>query len=53
MITTKQIIIKKQLPFDADYIEHEFKKQNLKVLRWAIVKVTKNDFIIDAAVIEN
>jgi len=53
MITTKQIIIKKQIPFDADYVENEFIKRNLKVIRWAVVKVTENDFIIDAAVIEN
>lgn len=53
MITTKQIIIRKQMPFDADYIESEFLKRNLNVLRWAIVKVDENDFIIDAAVIED
>ena len=53
MITTKQIILKKQLPFDADYIEKEFSLRNLSVLRWAVVKVTENDFIIDAAVIED
>ena len=51
MITTKQITVKKKLPFDADYIEKEFKKQNLDILRWAVVKVTDTDFIIDAAVI--
>ena len=53
MITTKQIIVKKQLPFDSDYIENEFLKQNLNVLRWAVVRVTEKDFIIDAAVIRD
>ena len=51
MITTEQIIIKKKLPFDAEYIEKEFKKRNLNIVRWAVVKVTDTDFIIDAAVI--
>lgn len=53
MITTKQIIIKKKLPFDADYIEEEFAKENLSVLRWAIVRVEEKNFVIDAAVIED
>jgi len=53
MITTKQIIIKKQLPFDADYIESEFQKMNLNVLRWAVVRVEEKNFVIDAAIIED
>lgn len=52
MISTKQIIIKKQLPFDAKYVENEFEKQNLNVLRWAVVEVTDDNFIIDAAIEE-
>lgn len=52
MILTKQIIIKKQLPFDAKYVEDEFSKQNLNVLRWAVVEVTDDNFIIDAAIEE-
>ncbi len=52
MIVTRQIELKKKLPFDSDYIEDEFKKLNLNVVRWAIVKVTKNSFIIDAAIVE-
>ena len=51
MIITKQIVIKKKLPFDAEYIENEFAAQKLNVLRWAVVKVTEQDFVIDAAVI--
>ena len=51
MITTEQIIVEKKLPFDADYIEKEFAKRNLRILRWAVVKVTEKEFIIDAAVI--
>lgn len=51
MIETRQIIIKKKLPFDADAIESELKQQGLDVLRWAVVKVTDTDFIIDAAII--
>lgn len=51
MIETKQIIIKKKLPFDADTIESELKGQGLDVLRWAVVKVADTDFIIDAAII--
>lgn len=50
MIETRQIVIKKRLPFDADGIECEFKKQGLDVLRWAVVKVTDTDFIIEAAI---
>lgn len=51
MIETKQIIIIKKLPFDADTIESELKEQGLDVLRWAVVKVTDTNFIIDAAII--
>ncbi|MGN0013785.1 MAG: hypothetical protein ACI37T_00010 [Candidatus Gastranaerophilaceae bacterium] len=51
MIETKQIFIKKKLPFDADTIESELKEQGYNVLRWAVVKVTDTDFIIDAAII--
>lgn len=51
MIKTTQIVIKKKLPFDANDIESEFEKQGLDVLRWAVVKVTDTDFIIDAAVV--
>lgn len=50
MVSTKQILIKKKLPFDAKYVEEEFAKQNLNVLRWAIVEVTKDNFVIDAAI---
>jgi len=50
MIATKQLILKKQLPFDAKYVEEEFKKQKLNVLRWAVVNVTDENFVIDAAV---
>lgn len=52
MITTKQIIVAKKLPFDANYVEAEFKKLSFNVLRWAIVEVTENDFVIDAAIEE-
>ncbi len=52
MISTKQIIIKKKLPFDAKYVEEEFTKQNLNVLRWAVVEVSDKNFVIDAAVEE-
>lgn len=52
MITTEQIIIEKKLPFDADYIENEFIKRKLNIVRWAIVKVTDENFIIDAAVMK-
>lgn len=51
MIETRQIIIKKKLPFDGDTIESELKQQGLDVLRWAVVKVSDTDFIIDAAII--
>lgn len=49
MISTKQIHIKKKLPFDAKYVEDEFDKNNLNVLRWAVVDVTDEFFVIDAA----
>ena len=52
MITTKQLKIKKKLPFDADYIEQKFSEKGLNVLRWAVVDMTETDFIIDAAVTE-
>ncbi len=52
MILTKQIVIEKKLPFDANYVEEEFKKQNLNVLRWAVVEVSDKNFIIDSAVEE-
>lgn len=52
MISTKQILIKKKLPFDAKYVEEEFKNQNLNVLRWAVVEVREEDFVIDAAIEE-
>lgn len=50
MISTRQIVIKKKLPFDAKYVEEEFKKQNLNVLRWAVVEVSDDNFVIDAAI---
>lgn len=52
MITTTQFKIPKKLPFDADTIEAEFKQKGYDVLRWAVVKVTENEFVIDAAIIE-
>ncbi len=52
MISTKQILIKKKLPFDAKYVEEEFNRMNLSVLRWAVVEVTEEYFVIDAAVEE-
>lgn len=50
MIETREITIKKILPFNAKYIEDELNKQNLNVLRWAVVKVTDTNFILDAAI---
>ncbi len=50
MISTKQIHIKKKLPFDAKYIEDEFNNNKLNVLRWAVVEITDTYFIIDAAI---
>ena len=50
MISTRQIVIKKKLPFDAKYVEEEFEKQNLNVLRWAVVEVSDVNFVIDAAI---
>ena len=50
MISTRQIVIKKKLPFDAKYVEEEFEKQNLNVLRWAVVEVSDDNFVIDAAI---
>ena len=44
--------IKKKLPFDAKYVEEEFNRMNLNVLRWAVVEVMEEDFVIDAAVDE-
>lgn len=52
MISTKQILIKKKLPFDAKYVEEEFNRKNLNVLRWAVVEVREDDFVIDATVEE-
>lgn len=52
MILTKQFVIEKKLPFDANYVEEVFKKQNLNVLRWAVVEVLDKNFVIDAAVEE-
>ena len=50
MISTRQLVIKKKLPFDAKYVEEEFEKQNLNVLRWAVVEVSDDNFVIDAAI---
>jgi len=52
MITTEQIKIPKKLPFDAEYVEEVFAQKGLNVLRWAVVEITENDFVIDAAVIK-
>lgn len=52
MITTKQIVLAKKLPFDANYVEAEFSKLGFNVLRWAIVEVNDENFVIDAAVEE-
>ncbi|MBQ2644340.1 hypothetical protein IJG14_02045 [bacterium] len=52
MITTIQIKIKKQLPFNANQIEKYFEEKGINVLRWAIVKVTEKEFIIDAGIIQ-
>ncbi|MCR5261925.1 MAG: hypothetical protein K6C94_08830 [Candidatus Gastranaerophilales bacterium] len=50
MITTEQIRVPKKLPFDSDYVEKFFEEKGLDVLRWAVVDVTEEEFVIDAAV---
>lgn len=50
MIINKQLSIKKVIPLDSNYIENYFKQNSIDVLRWAIVKVTDEEFIIDAAI---
>lgn len=52
MIFTKKIEIMKKLPFDAKYVEAEFEKQHLNVLRWAVVSVTHDTFVLEASIYE-
>lgn len=47
MLESKQVVIKKILPFDANYVEAELKNIEADILRWAVVKVTEENFIVD------
>ncbi len=49
-ITSETIKIKTPaLPPTVDFIEKEFKKMNLDVVRWAIVDVLDNELILSVA----
>ena len=47
MIVTEQIVMEKILPFDADVINAELKKRNIKALRWVVVQVTNTNYVLD------
>lgn len=52
MILTKEVEIQKNDNLSSEYIDSELKKLNLDVLKWAIVKVKENSYILNLAVIE-
>ncbi len=53
MITSKDIKIKKNNEFSAEYINDELKKLNLDVLRWAITAVDNEFYTLNIAVVED
>lgn len=53
MIATKEIKIKVVENLTSDYIESELKNNGLDVLRWAIVAVEKDFYVLNIAYFEN
>ena len=49
MITTKQIEIPKTRNLTSDYIETELSKMNIEPLRWAIVDVLKDKYVLSVS----
>ncbi len=52
MITNKEVFIKKTSALTSEYVENELKKQGFNVLKWAIVKVKKDCYKLNVAIIE-
>lgn len=52
MISTKEITLKKTENLSSEYIESELLKLNLNVLKWAIVEVKEDSYILNVAVID-
>ncbi len=49
MITTEQFELKKVDNLTSSYIEEELKKNNIEPLRWAIVSVNPDKYIVSVA----
>lgn len=52
MILTKEVEIKKTENLSSEYIDSELNSLNLNVLKWAIVEVKENSYILNLAIIE-
>ncbi len=53
MILTKEIKINKTSNLSSEYIESKLKELGLTVLRWAIVGIESENYLVNAAVIDN
>ncbi len=53
MITSKEIKIKKNNEFSADYINKELSNLNLDVLRWAITSIDSEFYTLNIAIVED
>ncbi|MBQ4123170.1 hypothetical protein IJD44_05555 [bacterium] len=52
MISTKEVKVKITSNLTSEYIENELKKQNLDVLRWAIVNTDDCYYYINIAYVD-
>lgn len=52
-IFARQYVIKKCDELSSEYIETHISGSGFEPLRWAIVKVDKDQYIVDAVVIKN
>ncbi len=53
MITTDNFEIKKTLNLTSDYIETLLKQNNISALRWAIVGITDEKYILSVSYIKS
>ncbi len=52
MIITKTILIKKTEDLSSEYIESNLKELGFDVLRWAIVDIQDDNYVLSIAVLE-
>lgn len=53
MIVTKEVAVKTVENITSEYIELQLKNMGLDVLRWAIVDIRDDNYILNLAVLEN